>query len=122
MREEFYKKGQYLIELGQIPKKVSFVAKGLFSQNYVSETGDTTTKYFLPEGRFAAPVAAMLTGTPSAFSIIALEDTKVVSYTFSEFKKLTEQYSDIASFYIRYSDTGSSKKNRSKFPFGTTLH
>jgi CRP-like cAMP-binding protein len=44
----------------------------------------------------------MLAGTPSAFSIVALEDTKVLSYKFAEFKKLTQQHGDIASFYIHY--------------------
>jgi CRP-like cAMP-binding protein len=102
LREESYNRGEHFVELGEIPTKVGFVASGLFSQEFVSESGDTTIKYFFPEGRFAASVGAMLTGTPSAFSIVALENTKVLSYRFSEFKKLTEQHSDIASFYIRY--------------------
>ena len=102
LREEFYKKGTYFVELGQIPTKVGFVRDGLFSQSYISESGDTTIKYFFPEGRFAASVGAMLTGTPSTFSIVALEDTKVLSYSFRDFKKLTAQYGDIASFYIHY--------------------
>src|SRR5260221_3249023 len=77
LREEFYKKGQNLVNLGQIPTKVAFVLQGLFCQSYVSESGDTTIKYFFPEGRFAASVGAMLTSRPSAFSVTALEDTGV---------------------------------------------
>lgn len=61
-----------------------------------------TIKYFFPEGRFAASVGAMLSGKPSEFSVVALEDSKVLSYDFAEFKKLTEKYRDIAAFYIRY--------------------
>lgn len=102
LREEFYKKGEYFVELGKISRKVGFVVEGLFSQNYISESGDATIKYFFPEGRFAASVGAMLTGTPSNFSIVALEDTKVLSYNFSEFRKLTREHSDVASFYIQY--------------------
>jgi CRP-like cAMP-binding protein len=102
LREEFYKKGEYFVELGKISRKVGFVVEGLFSQNYISESGDATIKYFFPEGRFAASVGAMLTGTPSNFSIVALEDTKVLSYNFSEFKKLTREHGDVASFYIQY--------------------
>jgi CRP-like cAMP-binding protein len=102
LRQEFYKRGKYFVELGKIPTKVGFVIEGLFSQNYISEAGDTTIKYFFPEARFAASVGAMLTRRPSAFSIVALEDTEVLSYSFSEFKKLTEQHRDIASFYIHY--------------------
>jgi CRP-like cAMP-binding protein len=102
LRKESCKKGEYFIELGQIPTRVGFVIEGLFSQNYISESGDKTIKYFFPEGRFAASVGAMLARTPSTFSIVALEDTKVLSYDFSEFKKLTEEYCDIARFYIHY--------------------
>ena len=102
LRVESYSRGENFVELGQIPTKVGFVVSGLFSQEFVSESGDITIKYFFPEGRFAASVGAMLTRTPSPFSIVALENTKVLSYEFSAFKKLTEQCSDIASFYIRY--------------------
>ena len=102
LRPEFYKKGQCFIELGQVPVKVGFVLEGLFSQDYISESGDASIKYFFPEGRFAASVGAMLSGSPSAFSVVALEDSKVLSYNFAQFKKLTEQNSDLATFYIRY--------------------
>jgi|ERR1700676_4679343 len=102
LREESYAKGESFVELGKIPTKVGFVVKGLFSQNYISEAGDATIKYFFPEGRFAASVGAMLGGTPSIFSIIALENTKVLSYRFSEFKKLIEHNSEVMSFYVRY--------------------
>ena len=47
LREEAYRRGEYFIELGQVPEKVGFVFQGLFSQNYISESGDTTIKYFL---------------------------------------------------------------------------
>jgi CRP-like cAMP-binding protein len=102
LRQESYKKGECFVELGEIPLKIGFVLQGLFSQDFISESGDTTIKYFFPEGRFAASVGAMLTGDPSAFSVIALEDSIVLSFDFAEFKKLTEWHREIASFYIRY--------------------
>jgi len=102
LRPEFYKKGECFVELGQIPGKIGFVTEGLFSQDYISDSGNSTIKYFFPEGRFAASVGAMLTQTPSAFSVVALEDSKMLSYSFAEFKKLTELNRDIANFYIRY--------------------
>jgi CRP-like cAMP-binding protein len=82
LREESYAKGESFVELGDLATRVGFVSKGLFSQNYISEAGDSTIKYFFPEGRFAASVGAMLSGTPSMFSIVALENTKVLSYSF----------------------------------------
>ncbi len=102
LRPGFYRKGETFVSLGETPNRVGFVLEGLFAQEYVAESGDATIKYFFPEGRFAASVGAMLAGTASKFSIGALEDTKVISYGFSEFKQLTEQCEDIARFYIRY--------------------
>jgi CRP-like cAMP-binding protein len=88
--------------LGQIPLKVGFVLEGLLSQDYVSDSGDATIKYFFPEGRFAASAGAMLTRSPSPFSVVALENSKLLSYDFAKFKELTESHHDIAAFYIRY--------------------
>jgi CRP-like cAMP-binding protein len=102
LREQTYRRGESFVDLGAIPTHVGFVVRGLFSQNYISEAGDVTIKYFFPEGRFAASVGAMLGGTPSQFSIVALEDTKVLTYRFSEFKQLTEHNSEVMSFYVRY--------------------
>jgi len=102
LRAESYRKGEHFIALGEIPTRVGFVVDGLFSQNYLSETGADTIKYFFPEARFAASVGAMLAKRPSTFSVTALEHSKVLSYDFAEFRKLTEVHSDIAAFYMRY--------------------
>jgi CRP-like cAMP-binding protein len=102
LRPQTYKKGDFFLSLGHIPADVGFVVEGLFSQEFISESGDPTIKYFFPEGRFAASVGAMLTNTPSQFAVVALEDSKVLAYDFRAFKRLIDQHQDIANFYIRY--------------------
>lgn len=97
-----YKKGEHFVMEGQHPRKVAFVVKGLFSQYYISDKGVTVIKTFFPEQRFAASVSAMLGRQPSYFAITALEDTTVLEYDFFEFKKLSRQFIDIASFYASY--------------------
>jgi CRP-like cAMP-binding protein len=97
-----YARGENFISEGQAPRKVAFVVKGLFSQYYISEKGETIIKTFFPEKRFAASVGAMLGGSPSQFTITALEDTEVLEYDFFEFKKLVARFPDIAAFYINY--------------------
>jgi CRP-like cAMP-binding protein len=78
------------------------VIKGLFSQYYVKENGDTVIKYFFPEGRIAGSIPATMTRSESLFTITALEETTVLEYDFHEFKKLVSAYRDVAEFYIRY--------------------
>lgn len=102
LKENTYQKGDYFIRIGQVPKKAAFVCKGLFSQYYITDKGDTVIKYFFPEGRIAGSIPATLTRSESLFTIEALEDTTVLEYDFHEFKKLVSIYKDIAEFYIRY--------------------
>jgi CRP-like cAMP-binding protein len=102
LKENTYHKGENFISIGQTPKKLAFVIKGLFSQYYITDNGDTVIKYFFPENRIAGSMPATLAKSESPFFITALEDTTVLEYDFHEFKKLVSSYSDIAGFYIRY--------------------
>src|SRR5260370_29074121 len=77
LHEKNYKKGENFINEGQKPRKVGFVAKGLFSQYYTADNGDIIIKYFFPEERLVASVSAMLNHTPSIFTITAIENTTV---------------------------------------------
>lgn len=102
LREKIYRKGDNFIRIGQTPKKVAFVVKGLFSQNFVNDNGESIIKYFFPEGRIAGSIPATLTKSESVFEIIALEETTVLEYDYGEFKELVSTFSDVAKFYIRY--------------------
>lgn len=102
LEEKTYQKGENFVRIGQMPKKVAFVVKGLFSQYYINEKGETIIKYFFPEGRIAGSMPAILTQSESLFDITALEETTVLEYDFSEFKKLVANFDDVATFYIRY--------------------
>lgn len=102
LKPNHHRKGTDFLPIGQVPKKVAFVVKGLFAQQYTSAAGDTIIKHFFSEGRIAGSIPATLTQTESTSSITALEDTDVLEYDFHAFKKLVEKHRDIAEFYIRY--------------------
>lgn len=102
LRLKTYKRGDYFVSAGEHPKEVGFVTKGLFSQSYTSDKGDTVIKIFFPELRIAGSVGAMLGNTPSVYNIVAIEKSVVLTYNFFEFKKLVSEHSDIAAFYIKY--------------------
>lgn len=102
LTEKTYKKGDNFVRIGQTPKKLAFVGKGLFSQYYINDSGETIIKYFFPEGRIAGSIPATLTQSESLFHITALEETTVLEYDFNEFKKLVSTFDDVAQFYIRY--------------------
>lgn len=104
LQQKEYRKGDNVLNIGQHPKKMSFVVSGLLSQHYIGENGDAVIKYFFPEQRIAASLSAMLANKPSEFSITALEDTTVLEYDFFEFRKLFDPFPDLAHFYIAYND------------------
>lgn len=102
LREKMYSKGELIVAEGQVPRKFSFICRGLAYQFYYPSAGEMIIKYFFPENRFAASVTATMTGTPSNLGIMAIEDTLVLEYDFAAFRKLVDTYQDIALFYINY--------------------
>ncbi|MCX2450976.1 Crp/Fnr family transcriptional regulator [Pedobacter sp. PLR] len=93
---------EYLLMEGSTPNKVSFVKKGLLSYFYTDKDGATVIKKFFPEQTLVASTSAMLLKEPGKFTIQALEATEIISYPFEGFRLLTEQFPDIARFYIQY--------------------
>ncbi|MDP9079380.1 MAG: Crp/Fnr family transcriptional regulator [Bacteroidota bacterium] len=104
LHQKKYHKHDDFVTIGQCPKKIAFVVKGLFSQNYINDDGNIVIKYFFPEQRMAASLSAMLANKASEFYITAIEDTTVLEYDFFEFRKLFSTYPDLALFYIAYND------------------
>lgn len=95
-------KGHHFLEQGTIPKDITFIRRGLLSYYYLDEKGEKIIKRFFPENSLVASTSALLQQEPGSFSIEALEDTKLISYSFNDFRNLTKQYNDIANFYISY--------------------
>ena len=102
LRPKRYGKDESFIRAGDVPTSYAFVVDGLFCQHHVGPDGDMVIKYFFPENRIAASVSATLLGEPSAFTITALEDSRVLEYDFAAFRSLVAEFPDIAAFYIRY--------------------
>ena len=99
-----YNRNENFVNIGQHPRKIGFVVKGLFSQNFIADYGSVGIKYFFPEQRMAASLSAMLAKKPSEFYITAIEDTTILEYDFFEFRKLFANFPDLALFYIAYND------------------
>lgn len=96
------KKGSYFLTEGSVPKKIAFIKKGLLSYDYLNAKGQKVTKKFFPENSLVASTSAMLKQQPGIFSIEALEDCELLTYSFEGFRELTQKYPDIAAFYIKY--------------------
>ncbi len=102
LKQKTYHKGELLVTEGEVPRKFAFICSGLAYQSYLPLEGEMVIKYFFPENRLAASVTATMTGTPSKFTIAAIEDTIVLEYDFNAFRKLVDTHHDLALFYINY--------------------
>lgn len=96
------KKGEALYTAGGKPGSFAFVYQGLFRAYTVDKEGREYNKNFFDEGTFPGSMAALLTGTPSQFTIEALENSEVLLIDFSAFRKLLFQSNDLMRFQIAY--------------------
>lgn len=95
-------KGEMLYAAGSIPSSFAFVFRGLFRTFTTDSKGNEYNKVFFEEGRFPGSMVALLTGTPSRFSVEALEPSLVVKIAFKPFRQLLQEKHDLALFQIHY--------------------
>ncbi len=80
----------------------SFVCRGLFRAFNLDAGGSEYNKTFFFEGRFPGSMTALLTQTPTALSIEALEDSTVIEINFKGFRQLLLESEDLKLFQIYY--------------------
>ncbi|GAB3507102.1 Crp/Fnr family transcriptional regulator [Spirosoma knui] len=79
-RQQKLRKGEHLLQAGQVCKNVFFVEQGLV-RYYTSMDGEERTNYFNKEGEFVCDYASFLPQQPSLTNIQALEPSTI--YTIS---------------------------------------
>lgn len=102
LRVEEVTKGDYFLKEGIVPKKIAFVTKGLLSYDYLDTEGKKVTKKFFAENSLVTSTSALIQQQPGIFSIQALEDTTLLTYSAEGFKSLLKNYKDVSAFYIAY--------------------
>lgn len=70
------KKGEYLLEAGDICRHVIFIETGLV-RYYINQNGEEKTTYFNKENEFVCDNMSFLTQIPSNVNIRAIEDSTV---------------------------------------------
>jgi CRP-like cAMP-binding protein len=62
--------------------------EGLIRYYYINEDGKEFIKYFCFSGHFVTSYTSLQTGRPSHYSIEALEDSRLIVFSFSRWKAL----------------------------------
>ncbi len=95
-------KDHILYQIGEVPISFSFVYSGLFRNFITNEKGNEYSKIFFDEGTFPGSMVALLTSTPSQFTIEALEPSSIIEINFKGFRKLLIEKHDLKLFQIYY--------------------
>jgi CRP/FNR family transcriptional regulator, anaerobic regulatory protein len=77
-RSRIYKKGQFLIDKGQICKDIFFVEKGLLRQYIIDGQGKEHMIHFAPENWIVSDRSSSYFNQPGEYFIDAIEDSEVV--------------------------------------------
>lgn len=96
------KKHESLYQAGVKPRSFSFVAAGLCRAFITDSKGNEYNKNFFDEGSFPGSMVALLTASPSQFSVVALEPTALVEIDFDGYRKLMREKDDLKLFQIYY--------------------
>lgn len=81
LKGTFFAKKSMLLNQNEICESIFFVASGLLRIYYTDEKGEEKIFHFCLENTFAVDYESFLKGTPSNFSIQAMEDTVVIEIT-----------------------------------------
>lgn len=85
-------KNEELLRTGDICRNIYFVNTGCLRIYKNHENGEQTNVLFCPENWWACDIISFSTGTPSTYSIAALENGQIIGI---DFKELEEIYAEI---------------------------
>lgn len=99
---ENYSRDAILVSQGQIARHIHLLCKGVIKAYFISDTGVTYNKNLFTEGSLVGSAVSLLRKTPSEFTLQALEDCTLITFDYTEYKKLIYKHDDLKNFYIAY--------------------
>ena len=95
-------KGDLLLRGGQIARSIHFICKGALRAYFSDEQGNFYNKNIFLEGYLAASTVSLLQGSPSHFTLEALETTTLINMNYRKYRQFINQNDDLKHFYIAY--------------------
>jgi len=96
------KKGAILLRKGRISRKTYFICEGALRAYCSDENGKSYNKNLFLEHDFAGSKVSALQGTPSTFTVEALENSILISIDYKKYRELISANQDLKNFYIAY--------------------
>ena len=84
----FFRKGEYLLRIGQYCRFIGFLNKGLIMTTIIDNTGKEKASNFIYEGCFFTYTEGLASDIPSHKNFIALEDAETLLLSKSDLTKI----------------------------------
>jgi CRP-like cAMP-binding protein len=94
-----FRKHQYILQEGQVSAYDNFVVRGLVRTYRVDEKGYEHILRFSPEDWWAGDLASFLSGAPSIYNADCLEDTELLSISYSDLESLFEAVPKMNAYF-----------------------
>jgi CRP-like cAMP-binding protein len=101
-RKKRIEKGRLFLGAGDIQSQIGFVHRGLFRYYYLDDCGNETTKYFCTENDVLFNIVSYSEGTPSLFTIEALEDSEISCASVVDFRTMVENHVGCMKLYLHF--------------------
>lgn len=86
-------RNSYFAEIGKISQEVAFIKKGLLRTYYINEKSEEVTSCFCIENNLTASYRSFISQQPSELSIMALEDTELITINYNDLQNLYQKSS-----------------------------
>lgn len=96
------KKGETVLENGEIAKNLHFIAKGILRAYITDQQGNFYNKNLFLENSFAGSKVSLMLQNPSNFTIEALENCILININYKKFRTLINENDDLKNFYIAH--------------------
>jgi len=83
-----FRKGDYLLQIGEVAKELCFITSGIFRVYYVAPNGNEVTYMFIKENDLFTETTSFYKESPSICGIIAEVDTEVILFPKSAWQEL----------------------------------
>lgn len=93
-----YCKGELILESGTVCKRIYFVDSGLVKTFFYTDTREFIMRFFA-EGNMFTVLDSFVLQQPSAYAVLALEDTIITCLNYDDLNTLCQRYHAVETFY-----------------------
>ncbi|MDC7224125.1 MAG: Crp/Fnr family transcriptional regulator, partial [Spirochaetales bacterium] len=93
-------KGDFIVRAGNRSDQIGYLLKGIIRYYYIDEEGKEFTRHFCREGNFVSSYISLIKNEPSTYSIAALSDLELLSFSYKDWTEFVADYPDLLTIMV----------------------